>query len=237
MAKTLVLVHTVAPLVDAFAGWCRELLPGVRVFHILDEPLLERIRLRGTATAEDEARLATHLELAAEVGADVALVTCSTVSRSVEAVRGRSPVPVVTIDDAMAAEAVRLGPRIAVIATNPTTVVPTQTLLRKAAERAGVAAEISMRLVDGALQAVLTGDGATHDRLVMRAVQEQAPAADVVVLAQASSARVLAALAASDVAIPVPVLTSPHLALAEVGRLLTDGISPQHESHHHEVRP
>jgi hypothetical protein len=94
-----------------------------------------------------------------------------------------------------------------------------------------------MRVVDGALEAVLAGDGATHDRLVMRAIQEQASAADVVVLAQASSARVLAALAASDISIPVPILTSPHLALAEVRRVLTDGMSPQHESHHLEVRP
>ena len=62
------------------------------------------------------------------------------------------------------------------------------------------------------------GDEATHDRLVAHAITDAAARADVVVLAQASMARATAAMA--DWAPPVPVLTSPELALRQVGRIL-----------------
>jgi len=92
--KTLVLVHTVPPLVDAFTQWCAELLPGVRVLHILDEAMLDRIKQRGDRAPEDDERLAEHVALAQAVGAGAVLVTCSTVSLCVDAIRGRFSVPV-----------------------------------------------------------------------------------------------------------------------------------------------
>ncbi len=46
-------------------------------------------------------------------------------------------------------------------------------------------------MVDGAFSALRTGDRAMHDRLVLAAFSELAAECDVVVLAQASMARVL----------------------------------------------
>jgi Asp/Glu/hydantoin racemase len=213
-----VLVHTVPPLVDAFTGWCAELLPDTRLFHVLDEPVLERIRARGHRAPEDDERLAEHLAMAEAVGADAVLVTCSTVSLGVEAVRAACSIPVVAIDEAMVGEAVRLGPRIGLVATNVTTIEPSTTLLQQAARAAGLKVGVRPRLVDGALPALLRGETAVHDRLVADAVRAAALDADVVVLAQASMARVLAAM--GDQPAPVPVLASPFLALREVARLL-----------------
>ena len=222
MTRTLVLVHTIPLLVGAFAGWCAELLPGTRVLHVLDEPMLDRIKRRpgGLTTAEDAEHLAGHLAVAEAIGADAVLVTCSTVSLCVDAVRDRFAIPVVKIDEAMAAEAVRSGPRIAVVATAPTTLEPSRALLAAEAARSDRSVEITLRLVDGALPALLAGDGGTHDALVEDAVREEAARADVVVLAQATMARALAVLAGRPV--PVPVLASPQLALAEIGRILAE---------------
>ena len=47
MSQTVVFIHTVPPLLPVFAQLGAELLPGVKVFHILDEPLIERVRRRG----------------------------------------------------------------------------------------------------------------------------------------------------------------------------------------------
>jgi hypothetical protein len=75
MPQLLVLVHTVPPLVAEFDALCATMLPGVKVLHVLDEPLLERIRRQGTAGPEDDARLADHVRMAEDVGASAVLVT------------------------------------------------------------------------------------------------------------------------------------------------------------------
>jgi Asp/Glu/hydantoin racemase len=206
-------------LIDEFAVLCREFLPDVRTFHILDEPLLERIRIRGHGAPEDERRLAEHFELATAVGADAVLVTCSTTSLLVDAVRDRFDLPVITIDAAMAAEAIRAGSRVALVATNETTVEPSRALVEAEAARVGRRVEVSVRVVPNALAALLEGDSATHDQLVEQAIRAAAADADVVVLAQASMARVLRSIERRSLL--VPLLSSPELAMQHVRRQLS----------------
>jgi len=214
-------VHTMPPLVEEFTKLCQEMLPGVPLLHVLDQLLLERIRQHGSVAPEDSERLAEHVRIAEAVGASAVLVTCSTVSICVDAIRPRFRVPIAKIDDAMAAEAVRLGTRISILATSPSTFDASRRLIEDEAQRNGSPVQIRLRPVADALEALLRGDGAAHDRLVVHAVREEASVADVVVLAQASMARVLNVLARAPV--PVPVLASPQLALAEVRRVLLAG--------------
>ncbi len=233
-AGRLALVHTVPPLVEVFSELCAELLPGVRLMHILDEPLLERVAQRGGLAEEDAARLDQHGALAEQACADVVLVTCSTISPCVDRIRASARTPVLKIDEIMIAAAVARGGRIGVAATNATTLRPTALSLETEARRVGKPIEVEQVLVEGALPALLRGDAVTHDRLVCQAVLELAERTDVVVLAQASMARVLAVLpprtpetasgqAARDLrqaGRPVPILSSPHLALAHIRTLL-----------------
>jgi Asp/Glu/hydantoin racemase len=217
-AKQLVLIHTISPLLDVFNKLSAELLPGVQLMHVLDEPLLERVRQRGQLAPEDSARLQTHVAVAEETGADAILVTCSTVSPCVDDVRPQANIPVMKIDEAMIAEAVATGTRIGVVATNVTTLEPTRQLLEAQAEVAAKEIEVELVLVENALSALLSGDGTTHDNLVKKAVLELADQVDVVVLAQASMARVLDVI--PEAKRPVPILSSPHLALERVRKLL-----------------
>jgi len=217
-AKRLVLVHTVSPLLDVFNKLGAELLPGVQLMHVLDEPLLERVRQRGQLAPEDSARLHTHVAVAEGTGADAVLVTCSTVSPCVDDVRPAANIPVIKIDEAMVAEAVARGAKIGVVATNVTTLEPTRLLLEAQANAAAKVIEVKLVLVENALPALLNGDGATHDNLVSEAVLEMADQTDVVVLAQASMARVLNVIPEAER--PAPILSSPHLALEQARELL-----------------
>ena len=219
MPNRVAFIHTVPPLVPVFTQLGADLLPGVILYHILDEPLVERVRRRGVLAPEDAERLAIHVEAAAEIGAEVVLVTCSTISPCVDAIRAGAPIPVLKIDEAMIAEAVRLGCRIGVVATSRTTLEPTRMLLAAEAQRAGKTIDVDLVFVDEALSALLAGNGETHDRLVKSAVTALAGRSDVVVLAQATMARVLSVI--PEGARPVPILSSPHLALAQVRDLLT----------------
>jgi Asp/Glu/hydantoin racemase len=120
--------------------------------------------------------------------------------------------PVVRVDDAMAEKAVTMGPRIGVLATLRTTLEPTTTLVRSKAGESEVT--VIDYLCEGAFEAVMAGDTATHDARVSAALLEIQTRVDVVVLAQASMARVLALMEPG--ALKVPVLSSPELAVRRV---------------------
>jgi Asp/Glu/hydantoin racemase len=217
MAQSVVLVHTIPLLLPIFDRLAGALLPGIRVLHILDEPLLEHVRQRGQIADEDAVRLSTHVAEASAIGASAVLVTCSTVSPAVD-LMASTPVPVLKIDAAMIVEAVRLGPRVGVIATSRTTLEPTQRMLNAEARRAGRDVRIEMLFVERALAALLEGDNETHDHLVQAAACDLAGRSDVVMLAQASTARALESLPQEER--PAPILSSPELALRQLKEIL-----------------
>jgi Asp/Glu/hydantoin racemase len=211
----LALIHTVPPLIEVFNKLCADLLPGVQVMHILDEPLLKIIRKNPDSKREYLVqRLKDHVLAVEETGADVALVTCSSASPFVDDIREECSIPVLKIDDAMLAEAVRRGARIGVVATNRTTLDPTRQALERLAKSMGKDIEVITVFVQDALQPLIQGEGAVHDRKVKDAVKGLFTEVDVVVLAQASMARVLDIIPEAER--EVPVLSSPHLALEQV---------------------
>ena len=212
------LVHTMPPLVDVFTKLAGELLLGVRLLHILDQPLLVHVTERGSASREDVERLEGHVRALAGVGADVVLVTCSSLSPYVERFQASLPVPVVRIDTAMIARAVAVGRRVGVVATVGSALAATRQMLMAEAARTGREIFVEETLAEGGLACLLAGDGAQHDLLAKQAILRLSDQVDVLVLAQASMDRALAALL--DGEIKAKVLTSPRSALAEVGRLL-----------------
>ncbi|RZK51797.1 MAG: Asp/Glu/hydantoin racemase [Hymenobacter sp.] len=209
--KTLALIHTSATLVPVFQQLCAEHLPGVQVFNIVDDSLVKTITREGELTPAVARRVVGYVSSAESGGADYVLVTCSSIGAAVEAAAGLSGVPVLRVDQPMADQAVRTGRRIGVIATLPTTLGPTSDLVRRRAALAGQAIELISVLCEGAFDALMSGDAARHDALVAAALQELATKVDVVLLAQASMARVVDTLAASDRV--VPILASPGIAI------------------------
>jgi Asp/Glu/hydantoin racemase len=216
--KTLGLIHTSAPLVPAFAQLCRVRLPQVDTFNIVDDSFVRLITAHGSLTSDLVERVAGYIRSAVSGGADFVLVTCSSIGPAVEAAAPRAGVPVMRVDQPMADRAVRHGRRVGVVATLATTMQPTTHLLRDRARAAGRNVEITARLCEGAFDALAAGDGAKHDALVSAVVRELSSQVDVIVLAQASMARIVDAM--GEIEKSVPVLASPALAIDHLATVL-----------------
>ena len=209
--KTLGLIHTSATLVPVFADLCSKYLPGVKVFNIVDDSLIKNVISRGELTPATARRVTDYVGSAEVAGADFIMVTCSSIGAAVEASAAFSKVPVLRVDQPMADQAVQTGSRIGVIATLPTTLVPTGDLVKRRAAVAGKDIELISVLCEGAFDALMSGDAATHDAMVASALKDLVNKVDVIVLAQASMARVVATLDDADK--KVPILASPEIAM------------------------
>jgi Asp/Glu/hydantoin racemase len=216
--KTLGLVHTSATLVPLFAQLCKEKLSGVDTFNLADDSLIKDVIRRGELTPQTARRAVEHIASAEAAGADYILVTCSSIGRAVEMAAGLSAVPVLRVDQPMADRAVQMGRKIGVIATLPTTLEPTADLIQRRAQKAGRQVELTSRLCAGAFDALMSGDAAKHDAMVAEALRELSQQVEVIVLAQASMARVVEGLAEAEKR--VPILASPTLAVEYLATVL-----------------
>ena len=213
---TIGFIHTVLGLPPVFAELADELAPGADSFHIVDETLLSNTRKTGSLTATTRRRVLGYIESAADAGADLVVVTCSSIGPAVDASHEFVDVPVLRIDEPMADEAVRLGSRVGVLATLATTLLPTAELVERRAIAAGKDVEVDARVCDGAFDALQAGDRDRHDELVREGLRGLIKDVDVVVLAQASMARVADTLGEQ----PVPILSSPRLGMERVAALV-----------------
>jgi len=211
MQKTLGLIHTSATLVPVFQQLTSKGLPGVKVFNIVDDSLIADVIRKGQLTSQTARRVVDYVGSAENAGADYIMVTCSSIGAAVEASAALTRVPVLRVDQPMADLAVAKGTRVGVIATLPTTLAPTSDLVKRRAAMAGKAIELTSRLCEGAFDALMGGDPAKHDKMVADALRELSAQVDVIVLAQASMARVVDALPEADKRIPI--LASPPTAI------------------------
>ena len=159
-----------------------------------------------------------QISLAEQAGADVVLVTCSSVGPAVEASAIFSSVPVLRVDQPMADHAISIGARIGVLATLETTLGPTADLIQRRSIIAKKTISITELLCEGAFVALLEGDFKKHDEIVLSKLQAILPFVDVVVLAQASMARVVDQLPGGSFTIPI--LSSPRLAVEHLALLM-----------------
>jgi Asp/Glu/hydantoin racemase len=168
-------------------------------------------------TPEIARRLVRYYLAAQDTGADLIFNTCSSIGDVAIMARSLVAIPLVKIDDAMAAEAVRTGARVGVLATLQTTLAPTVRLVKAQAAAAGRSVSIVEGLAQGAFEALMAKQPEKHDELVTAAAEQVAKQADVIVLAQGSMARMEAALAQRT---GKPVLSSPRRGVLEVKETL-----------------
>lgn len=218
---TLALLHTASANVTTFQGLCGELAPDLATFHMLDESLLKNTIREGSMSRLTARRVAGHVVSAADAGADAVLVTCSSIGRGAEIARSLVAIPVIRVDEAMADEAVQIGVRIGVIATLPTTLEPTSALVHARADLAGRTVDVVQRLCDGAFAALSAGDTAAHDAAVAAGLRALMTRVDVIVLAQATMARVVDQIPVDERI--VPILSSPRSGLLRARDTLLGG--------------
>jgi glutamate racemase len=216
MAITLAFVHTGHVLIPIFSQLAKDHLPGITVFHMLDESLIRNTIASGGLSKLTIRRLMGMIESAHQGGADAVMVTCSSIGEGVPIARRQFDFPVLRVDEPMAEAAVETGGRIGVAATLRSTLEPTVALLRETAARAGRDVEIVPQLSEGAFECLIAGDAPRHDLMLAASLSDLRKGVDVIVLAQASMARVAAQFNG-----PGPrILSSPELAVRRAREML-----------------
>lgn len=220
MTKTLGLIHTSATLVPVFQALTDKYLTGkgLKIFNISDDSLIKNTIERGKLTPDTSRRVIDHIASAQEAGADYILVTCSSIGPAVEMAAQLVDIPVLRVDQPMADKAIQMGHKIGVVATLPTTLEPTSDLVRRRALLAGKEIQLTSKLCEGAFEVLMGGKPEIHDEKVAAALKELSNEVDVILLAQASMARVVGQLADEDK--KVPIITSPELAVQYLAEVL-----------------
>lgn len=223
MKVALVYTSTTPELIDMVEREVRENIgQDAEIISLQDPSILAQVREAGYVTPAPAARLIGMYMDAIGQGADAVLNICSSVGEVADSVQTAAAyigVPIVRIDEDMCREAVRLGSRIGVLATLPTTLEPTKGTINRVARSMGR----HVTLVDGLIDGAFGLDQAQFRRLLLEAAGKIIDQVDVIVLAQGSMAYVEKDITA---AYGKPTLSSPRFgavalkkALAEKGLL------------------
>lgn len=223
MKVALVYTSTTPELIDMVEREVRENIgQDAEIISLQDPSILAQVREAGYVTPAPAARLIGMYMDAIGQGADAVLNICSSVGEVADSVQTAAAyigVPIVRIDEDMCREAVRLGSRIGVLATLPTTLEPTKGTINRVARAMGH----HVTLVDGLIDGAFGLDQAQFRRLLLEAAGKIIDQVDVIVLAQGSMAYVEKDITA---AYGKPTLSSPRFgavalkkALAEKGLL------------------
>jgi Asp/Glu/hydantoin racemase len=218
MFKRVALIHTVTSLVPVFKSLCAELVPDADIYHVVDESLLQNTIREGSLSTITTRRVLNYVISAEQGGADAVMVTCSSIGPAVDLSQSVVSIPVLRVDGPMADYAVRGAKRIGVAATLQTTLEPTATLIKEKAKAIGKSIDLYSKLCEGAFEAVISGNAAKHDEIVSAGLRELMGKVDVIVLAQASMARVADGFPEDER--QVPILSSPRLAVERLAEVL-----------------
>lgn len=194
----------------------KQLDERLEIINYQDPTILDEVCKQGYVTASAAARLVSMFMQAISDGADAMLNCCSSVGEVVDAVQNLARytgIPIVRIDEEMCREAVRLGKRIGIVATIPTTLEPTKnTVLRMAREM-----NRQVILVDGFMKGTFGIEQDIFKKMICDKVAEIIDKVDVILLAQGSMAYTEEILAER---FKKPVLSSPRFGVAALAKAL-----------------
>ncbi|MDF2533614.1 MAG: Asp/Glu/hydantoin racemase [Clostridia bacterium] len=182
------LIHTVPSVYATFGGKVREVIEDIKIVNTLDEYLASDPAEKGEFTVNNMNRLFNIVKCAEMTEPDAIVVTCSTLSPTIEKIKPFCSVPLLTIDEMMIKKAVEIGTKITILATADSTIGPTESKLYSEAQL--IHKEIQLSKVvcpEEAYIAIKTGDKKTHDEVVKKQALE-IKGQDVIILAQASMA-------------------------------------------------
>lgn len=217
--KTLFLIHTINSFMDIiynphFKPFLEQ-NPDLIIKNIMDDSLLSETRDHGEITNSVCSRILNYINSAELAGADLVMITCTSVNEAAKYARRFAKVPVFNIDEPTVKEALSIGKRIGVLATLPTSPKGIVRLINEYASEIGLSPEIVTKVADGAYDILVAGDRPKHDEMVIKALNELAKEVDVIVFAQISMS-----LLPLPTGIGVPVLKIGEAGLREACKLL-----------------
>ncbi len=167
-----------------------KLHPELDQLDIADSSIIVETQANGGPTPAVARRIFNYLQAAVDAGADGVLVTCTSVNSVTKKLRELLPIPVISIEEPVAAEAVAAGSRIGILSSVATSAKPVRETILEQAAAAGCEVDVSIVVADGAFEALMSGDRDLHDEKIRQALESLAPQVDVVVFAQLSMALV-----------------------------------------------
>lgn len=212
MKARIALIHAtpvaMEPIRKAFqADWSE-----AELVNLLDDSLSTDLAAAGRQSAAIKRRMAALAGYAEDIGADAVLFTCSAFGDAIDLARQLVSVPVLKPNEAMFGEAMDAGAHIGMVATFGPSVASMESEFHEMAAACNRSIHLETLLVEEAMTALRRGDGQTHDRLVAEAA-ERLIHCDAVMLAHFSTS---GALKSVKKAVSIPVLTSPHSAVAKL---------------------
>lgn len=217
--KRIALVYTVTTpelKADVVRALHREVGDSIRLLEYEVPEVFHAIRSAGRPTPEATARLIGTYMQAVEDSADVVLNICSTtgdIARRARSLMDYIGVPLVNVNDEMCRQALRLSPRIAIVATFPTSIAPTRRTLRRLARAERQQVRITEVVVDGGFGM----DSTAFQSLLKEKLKDIRRRADVILFTQGSMAYCEEFVERET---GLPVLTNPVWSAREVRRVL-----------------
>lgn len=215
MITRIVLIHAVQVAMQPVEAAMREHWPAALCSNLLDDALPRDLEAAGTLTPEIAGRIAALGRYAAGSGAQGVLFTCSAFGEAIDAAARILPIPVLKPNEAMFETALDAGGVVGMLATFEPSIDSMTREFDDEARRRGVSARLDTVYVPGALDALKSGDTATHDRLLAAAAPGLSHCSTIL-LAHFSTARAASAVAARC---SQQVLTSPGSAVMKLRRL------------------
>jgi len=211
----IVLIHAVEVAMRPVEAAMREHWPAAQCSNLLDDALPRDLEAAGTLTPEITGRIAALGRYAVGSGAQGVLFTCSAFGKAIDDAAKSLSIPVLKPNEAMFETALDAGGLIGMLATFEPSIDSMTREFDDEARRREVSAQLHTVYVPGALDALKSGDAATHDRLLAEAATRLAHCSTIL-LAHFSTARAAPAVAARC---RQPVLTSPGSAVMKLRRL------------------
>ena len=218
MKKTVALIHTTRIVIEPIHKLFTKIIPEVRTINLLDEGILEILFKKGYIDSQVNRKVCNLAISAEETGADLIMLTCSSISPCADIACKMINIPLLKIDEVMVNKAVNLGKVIGVLATSKTTLQPTTTFIKNVAKEKNKDIFIKTYLCEEALKALLAGENDEHDKIILKKISEISKEVDVIVLAQASLERLLPKI--NKKAIKINVLSSPRMAIYNIKKTL-----------------
>lgn len=215
-SKRVFLIHAVSVAMEPINGAFQRLWPEVRPSNLLEDSLSQDLESAGALTPALSGRLLDLARYVESAGADAILFTCSAFGEAIDSCREQLSIPVMRPSEAMVAEALQLGSRIAVLATFEPAIAAMREEFQAMAAAQGRSVEIRPYTCAEAMVALRAGDAAKHDRLIA-AMAAEVRNADVLCFAQFS---MTSAAEAARAATQQPVLTTPDSAVLKLRQML-----------------
>lgn len=220
MERKVGMVHGGCSNAHLFSELITEVIPDVKVVHLVDEGLPfmagEQLRWRGVR------RLKAMTSFAEESGAEIVLITCTAFGRLADEVGEAVRVPVLSVLEIMIDKVIGMTDHIGILGTHPGTLASAVQIIKEQSTQQGKKIEVRTRFCSGAFDALRHGDMATHDRIVLEQLDQLIDETAVIIMPQPSMERIIKQV--PETGRRVPVLSSAPLSARrlkeELDRLL-----------------